>query len=101
MRVVPLRTGGEVLGTVVLLGGARDRAPTKDEVRQLALLALGAAESILRARLYEDAERLATTGKAPGLTNHRTFRVASAPLALAAQRASGSRCSATSITSSQ
>jgi len=74
VRVMPLRTGGEVLGTVVLAGGARDRAPTKDDVRQLALLALQAAESILRARLYEDAERLATTDGLTGLTNHRTFQ---------------------------
>ena len=33
-----------------------------------------AAESILRARLFEETERLATTDGLTGLTNHRTFQ---------------------------
>ncbi|WP_242346195.1 sensor domain-containing diguanylate cyclase [Anaeromyxobacter terrae] len=74
VRVVPLRAAGEVLGTVVLAGVARDRAPSVDQVRQLEVVAGQAAQSILRARLYEEAERLATTDGLTGLTNHRTFQ---------------------------
>jgi two-component system cell cycle response regulator len=73
-RVLPLRAAGEVLGTVVLAGAAREHAPTGDHVRQLEVIAGQAAQSILRARLFEEAERLATTDGLTGLTNHRTFQ---------------------------
>jgi len=87
VRILPLRAGGEVLGTVVLAGAARDRPPTPDHVRQLEVFAGQAAQSILRARLYEDAERLATTDGLTGLTNHRTFQTRlDEHLALAARR---------------
>ncbi|WP_242361144.1 MULTISPECIES: diguanylate cyclase [Anaeromyxobacter] len=75
VRVVPLRVGDEVLGTVALAGGPRDdRAPAKDKMHQLLVVGGAAAQSILRARLYEEAERLATTDGLTGLTNHRTFQ---------------------------
>ncbi len=73
LKVVPLRTGGEVLGTLVV--GSRRRAPLDaGALRQLEVVALQAAESVLRARLFEQAERLATTDGLTGLLNHRTFQ---------------------------
>jgi diguanylate cyclase (GGDEF)-like protein len=43
-------------------------------VRQLEVVAMQAAESIYRARLFEQTERLATIDGLTGLTNHRTFQ---------------------------
>jgi diguanylate cyclase (GGDEF)-like protein len=73
LKVIPLKTGGEVLGTLVV--GARRRAPLDaDTQRQLEVVAIQAAESVLRARLFEQTERLATTDGLTGLLNHRTFQ---------------------------
>jgi diguanylate cyclase (GGDEF)-like protein len=73
LKVVPLRAAQEVLGTVVLGARAPD-AFDDDVVRQLEVVAMQAAESIYRARLFEKTERLATTDGLTGLTNHRTFQ---------------------------
>jgi diguanylate cyclase (GGDEF)-like protein len=75
LKVVPLRAAGKVLGTLVV-GARRDDAFAADDVvRQLEVVAMQAAESIYRARLFEKTERLATTDGLTGLTNHRTFQV--------------------------
>jgi len=73
LKLVPLRAAGNVLGTLAV--GAREGAFGDDVVRQLEVLAMQAAESIYRARLFEKTERLATTDGLTGLTNHRTFQV--------------------------
>ncbi len=73
LRVVPLRTAQEVLGAVVL-GARRAGAYGPESVRQLEVVAMQAAESIYRARLFEQTERLATTDGLTGLTNHRSFQ---------------------------
>jgi two-component system cell cycle response regulator len=73
LKVIPLRTAQQVLGTVVL-GAARPGAYGRDAVRQLEVVAMQAADSIYRARLFEQTERLATTDGLTGLTNHRTFQ---------------------------
>jgi diguanylate cyclase (GGDEF)-like protein len=73
LKIVPLRTAQEVLGAVVL-GTKRAGAFQPDTVRQLEVVAMQAAESIYRARLFEQTERLATTDGLTGLTNHRTFQ---------------------------
>jgi two-component system, cell cycle response regulator len=73
IKVIPLRTAQQVLGTVVL-GAARPGAYGRDAVRQLEVLAMQAADSIYRARLFEQTERLATTDGLTGLTNHRAFQ---------------------------
>ena len=57
-----------------MLGARARRPPTDDAVRQLEVVAMQAAESIYRARLFEKTERLATTDGLTGLTNHRTFQ---------------------------
>jgi diguanylate cyclase (GGDEF)-like protein len=74
LKVIPLRTAQKVLGALVL-GAHREGAYGADAVRQLEVVAMQAAESIYRARLFEQTERLATTDGLTGLTNHRTFQV--------------------------
>jgi len=73
LRVIPLRTAQKVLGAVVL-GARRPAAYGPEAVRQLEVVAMQAAESIYRARLFEQTERLATTDGLTGLANHRTFQ---------------------------
>jgi diguanylate cyclase (GGDEF)-like protein len=74
LKVIPLKAGESVLGTLVL--GARIAgAYGSDVVRQLEVVAMQAGDSILRARLFEATERLATTDGLTGLVNHRTFQV--------------------------
>jgi diguanylate cyclase (GGDEF)-like protein len=73
LKVIPLRTAQKVLGAVVL-GARKENAYPADVVRQLEVVAMQAAESIYRARLFEQTERLATTDGLTGLTNHRTFQ---------------------------
>ncbi|HEX9050269.1 MAG TPA: sensor domain-containing diguanylate cyclase [Anaeromyxobacter sp.] len=73
LKVIPLRTAQNVLGTVVL-GARRPGAYGPEAVRQLEVVAMQAAESIYRARLFEQTERLATTDGLTGLLNHRTFQ---------------------------
>jgi diguanylate cyclase (GGDEF)-like protein len=73
LKVIPLRTAQKVLGAVVL-GARRPGAYDGEAVRRLEVVAMQAAESIYRARLFEQTERLATTDGLTGLTNHRTFQ---------------------------
>jgi two-component system cell cycle response regulator len=73
LKVIPLRTAQKVLGTVVL-GARKPGAYGAEAVRRLEVVAMQAAESIYRARLFEQAERLATTDGLTGVTNHRTFQ---------------------------
>jgi diguanylate cyclase (GGDEF)-like protein len=73
LKIVPLRTGQNVLGAVVL-GAERPHAYAAEAVRQLEVVAMQAADSIYRARLFEQTERLATTDGLTGLLNHRAFQ---------------------------
>jgi diguanylate cyclase (GGDEF)-like protein len=75
LKVVPLRAAGKVLGTLTAGARREDAFAADDVVRQLEVVAMQAAESIYRARLFEKTERLATTDGLTGLTNHRTFQV--------------------------
>jgi diguanylate cyclase (GGDEF)-like protein len=73
LKVIPLGAGAEVLGTLVL-GARRAGAFDPERVRRLEVVAMQAGEAVLRARLFEQAERLATTDGLTGLLNHRTFQ---------------------------
>jgi len=73
IKILPLKTGDRVLGTL-LLGSRREKAFGSDAVRQLEVIAMQAADALLRARLFEQTERLATTDGLTGLANHRTFQ---------------------------
>jgi two-component system, cell cycle response regulator len=85
LKVLPLKVGDAVLGTLVL--GARAPAAYRgDAARQLEVVAMQAAQSIQRARLFEATERLATTDGLTGLVNHRTFQLRLDEHLAAAQR---------------
>jgi two-component system cell cycle response regulator len=73
LRVIPLKAGEVVYGTLVL-GSTRRHAFAADLSNQLEVVALQVGESIGRARLFEQTERLATTDGLTGLLNHRTFQ---------------------------
>jgi two-component system cell cycle response regulator len=73
LKIVPLRAGERILGTLVA-GARRKAAFDEDAVRTLEVLAMQAAQSILRANLFEQTERMATTDGLTGLFNHRTFQ---------------------------
>jgi diguanylate cyclase (GGDEF)-like protein len=73
VRVIPLKAGEVVYGTLVL-GSARRQAFGPDLANQLEVVAMQVGESIGRARLFEQTERLATTDGLTGLLNHRTFQ---------------------------
>jgi two-component system cell cycle response regulator len=85
LKVVPLRAGDAVLGTLVL-GARKPQAYEADALRQLEVVAMQAAQSIQRARLFEETERLATTDGLTGLVNHRTFQLRLDEHLAAAQR---------------
>jgi diguanylate cyclase (GGDEF)-like protein len=72
IKVVPLKSGERVLGTLVV--GTRRRPIGPDQVRQLEVVALQAGASLDRASLFERTEQLATTDGLTGLLNHRTFQ---------------------------
>ncbi|MFO0580979.1 MAG: diguanylate cyclase [Anaeromyxobacter sp.] len=73
LRVLPLKSAQEVVGTLVL-GSRRPEAYDGDLKLQLDVVAMQAATSLDRARLFEKTERLATTDGLTGLQNHRTFQ---------------------------
>ena len=73
VRVFPLATGDQVLGTLVV-GSRREGALEGEVSRQLEVIALQVADALLRARLYEKTERLAHTDGLTGVLNHRTFQ---------------------------
>ena len=72
LKIFPLRVGETTVGTLVC--GSRDaRALPEAAQKELAMLALQAAESLVRTRLYEETERLATTDGLTGLLNRRSM----------------------------
>jgi diguanylate cyclase (GGDEF)-like protein len=85
LRIFPLKAGEQVLGTLVL-GARRREAYDREAVRQLEVIALQAADAILRARLFAETEKLATTDGLTGLANHRTFQARLDEHLLASQR---------------
>jgi two-component system cell cycle response regulator len=73
LKIFPLRAGDKILGTLV--AGSRKRGVLDDEaMRVLEVLAIQAAQSVLRAQLFEQMEKMATTDGLTGLTNHKTFQ---------------------------
>ncbi len=72
LKIFPLRSGESTVGTLVC-GSRKPDALPEGAQRDLAMLALQAAEALQRTRLYERAERLATTDGLTGLSNRRTF----------------------------
>ena len=85
LKIVPLRAGERILGTMVAATRRRN-AFDEDAVRTLEVLAMQAAQSILRANLFEQTERMATTDGLTGLVNHRTFQARAEEAMLLASR---------------
>jgi len=73
VRVFPLKSGDQALGTLVV-GSRRSEAFEGEASRQLEVIAMQVADALLRARLFEQTERLASTDGLTGLHNHRTFQ---------------------------
>jgi diguanylate cyclase (GGDEF)-like protein len=73
VRAFPLKSGEQVLGTLVV-GSRRRDAFEGEAARQLEVIALQVADALLRARLFEQTERLASTDGLTGVHNHRTFQ---------------------------
>ena len=72
LKIFPLRAGDSTVGTLVCGSNQPDALPEPAQ-KELSMLALQAAEAVVRTRLYEQAERLATTDGLTGLVNRRTF----------------------------
>jgi two-component system cell cycle response regulator len=72
LKIFPLRAGESTVGTLVCATRRRDGLPDSAQA-ELGMLALQAAAAITRTRLYEHAERLATTDGLTGLTNRRSL----------------------------
>ena len=72
LKIFPLRAGELTVGTLVCASHKADALPEGAQ-KDLSMLALQAAEALVRTRLYEQTERLATTDGLTGLLNRRTF----------------------------
>ncbi len=72
LKIFPLRAGDATVGTLVC--GSRSRSGLgENSQRELQMLALQAAEALVRARLFEETERMATTDGLTGLLNRRAL----------------------------
>jgi two-component system, cell cycle response regulator len=91
LKIFPLVAGDRILGTLV--AGTRKKGALDQEVlRMLEVIAIQAAQAVLRAQLYEQMEKMATTDGLTSLLNHRTFQT-KADEALAHARRYGRKCS--------
>jgi diguanylate cyclase (GGDEF)-like protein len=91
LKIFPLLAGGRVVGTLV--AGARKRGALSTEAqRMLEVVAISAAQAVLRAQLFEQMATMATTDGLTGLFNHRSF-FAKADDMLAHARRYGRKCS--------
>ena len=73
LKIFPLVAGERILGTLVT-GSRRRAAFDDDELRMLEVIAIQAAQAVLRAQLFQQMETMATTDGLTGLVNHRTFQ---------------------------
>lgn len=73
LKIFPLVAGDRILGTLVT-GSRKKAAFDSDELRMLEVIAIQAAQAVLRAQLFEAMEKMATTDGLTGLFNHRTFQ---------------------------
>lgn len=91
LKIFPLVAGNRILGTLV----AASRTPgaiDADACRMLEVMAIQAAQAVLRAQLFEQMERMATIDGLTGLLNRRTFNERFDE-ALASARRYGRKCS--------
>ncbi len=74
LKIFPLVAGDRILGTLVA-GSRKVRIIDGEAQRMLEVIAIQAAQAVLRAQLFEQMERMATTDGLTGLVNHRTFQL--------------------------
>ncbi|MCL2625441.1 MAG: sensor domain-containing diguanylate cyclase [Cystobacterineae bacterium] len=91
IKVFPLTAGERTLGTLVV-GSKKKLAIEADGLRMLEVVAISAAQAVLRAQLFEQMEKMATMDGLTGLYNHRTFQVRLDEL-LSASKRYGRQCS--------
>jgi two-component system cell cycle response regulator len=72
LKIFPLKAGEATVGTLVC-GSRKPDGLQEAAQKELSMLALQAAEALVRTRLYEQAERMATIDGLTGLLNRRTF----------------------------
>jgi len=85
LKIFPLRAGDATVGSMVCATRRRDGLPDAAQA-ELAMLSMQAAAAVVRTRLYEHAERLATTDGLTGLLNRRTLNTLLAARVREAQR---------------
>ncbi len=73
LKIFPLVAGDRILGTLAT-GSRKKAAFDSDALRMLEVIAIQAAQAVLRAQLFEAMEKMATTDGLTGLFNHRTFQ---------------------------
>jgi two-component system cell cycle response regulator len=73
LKIFPLVAGERILGTLVA-GSRKKAAFDSDELRMLEVIAIQAAQAVLRAQLFDQMEKMATTDGLTGVFNHRTFQ---------------------------
>jgi diguanylate cyclase (GGDEF)-like protein len=91
LKIFPLVAGDRILGTLVA-GSRKKAAFEQDVLRMIEVIAIQAAQAVLRAQLYEQMERMATTDGLTGLFNPRTFQ-AKADEIMAQARRYSRKCS--------
>ncbi len=91
LKIFPLVAGDRILGTLVA-GSRKKNALDEDRLGMLEVMAIQAAQAVLRAQLFEQMEKMATTDGLTGLFNHRTFQ-SKADETLAHARRYGRKCS--------
>jgi diguanylate cyclase (GGDEF)-like protein len=74
IKVFPLMAGERTLGTLVV-GSKKKLTIEADGLRMLEVVAMSAAQAVLRAQLFEQMEKMATMDGLTNLYNHRTFQV--------------------------
>ena len=91
VKIFPLNAATRSLGTLVV--GSRNKSAIDGEtLRMIEVIAIQAAQAVLRAQFFEQMEKMAITDGLTGVLNHRTFQ-AKADEALAQAKRYGRHCS--------
>ena len=91
LKIFPLLAGDRIVGTLVA-GSRRKSALDHEVLRMIEVIAIQAAQAVLRAQLFEQMEKMAITDSLTALLNRRAFQ-ARADEALAQARRYKHSCS--------
>lgn len=76
LKIFPLLAGDRIVGTLVA-GSRRKAALDHDVLRMIEVIAIQAAQAVLRAQLFEQMEKMAITDSLTALLNRRAFQARS------------------------